>query len=415
MKSLQVRLIYVLGIVAIAGIAVVQGYWLKKAFDSEARQFDQSVFIALNNVALELANTGEANTGSRTPVNQVSNNYYVVNVNGEIDANLLEMLLTNEFKRLNLLTSYEYGIYDCATDKVVYGNLVNLGAKNTRGSGELPKYTGLNYYFSVLFPGRDSIIAGSMKIWIFTSIVLLLVCVFLLYALWIIFRQRRLSRSQREFVNSMAHELKTPISTIAIASDYLSSPTREEAKKQQYLRVMKEESQRLSLLTDNVLQVIRSEKKAYAPTKTEFDLHECITKTVETFSAVTPQANIRLNLEATRSLILADEVHIRNIIHNLLDNAVKYTTLKPEITIETANSGNDICLSVSDNGEGIKEKELRRVFDRFYRSPAHSQVKKGFGLGLTYVRNIVEAHGGSIKAYSKRGLGSTFTIKLKHA
>ncbi len=413
-----IRYITLLGAISIIGIIVIQIYWVRKAFDLKEKQFDQTIEIALRNVAGEMAQYGQFTLPSTDLINKISTDYYAVNLNNSIDAKTLQYYLINEFERVGINTDFEYGIYDCSSDKMVYGNYVS--SKATVGNGRiisLPKMDKLTYYFVIYFPERSSYITNKMDNWVITSFILFFVIIFFACALFIILRQRRLSEVQKDFINNMTHEFKTPISTIAIASETISNPSIISTPERlfTYSGIIHEEAARLNMQVERVLQTVKAERGEFKLNKETADLHELIQKIVESFNINTDNSHgeIRLNLSATNHTINADKHHLTNVIFNLLDNAVKYSKGSPKITVTTMNEGNKLLLSISDEGIGIKKEDLKRIFDKFFRVPSGNiHNVKGFGLGLSYVQVITKIHHWKIQVKSEPGKGSTFTILI---
>lgn len=418
MKNSTIRVVVILGIFAIAGIIVVQAYWMLRAWDLKEKQLDQSIQIVLKNVAEQLA----TRKGSKPPINavkQISSDYYLVNLNDEIDANWLEYYLKIDFNELKLSLDFEYGIYDCNTDKMMYGNYIkseNEGEKIKR-SKNLPKYSKLPYYFSIHFPTRTTYLASSVQLWIIFSIILFIAVIFFSYSLLLILQQKRLSELQKDFINNMTHEFKTPISTIKIASDFLGQNAEINANKRltQYVKTISEQNERLNGQVEKVLEIARIEKNGIKLQKEKLSLHDVIQQVV---SSVNVQKNgedrIMLALQAKNSLINADKVHLTNILYNLLDNAAKYCQTEPHITIRTADQAKGICLSITDNGIGIEPKYQKQIFNKFFRVPTGNLHNvKGFGLGLFYVKEVCRTHGWKIKVQSDINKGSTFSIYIR--
>jgi two-component system phosphate regulon sensor histidine kinase PhoR len=254
-----------------------------------------------------------------------------------------------------------------------------------------------------------------MGIWIFSSVVLLIVILFFAYALYIIFKQRKLSETQKQFINNMTHEFRTPISTILLSSEVLKDPSI--AKKPErlgnYARIIKEESNRLLHQVENILQsTILEERKAILEMD-ELDAHTLIREVVENFNLIDEQRIVNLRLLAEQHIIKADKIHFSNAIKNLVDNAIKYSPDKPEVSITTTNHHHSLIIEVSDKGIGIDKNYQKKVFHKFYRVPTGNLHDiKGFGIGLHYVKNIVELHHGHIYLHSQLGQGSTFTLKF---
>jgi two-component system phosphate regulon sensor histidine kinase PhoR len=342
----------------------------------------------------------------------------VVDVNSVIDANILEYYLKSEFEKLNIRTDYEYAIYDCHTDQMVYGNYITAGENkgNASPTTNLPKYSEYVYYFGVHFPNLKSTIAGNMTLWFLFTGILLLSVLFFAYAIIVILHQKRLSELQRDFINNMTHEFKTPIATINISADVITNPEimKEPERLMTYGKVIRKENQRLNLLVEKVLQIARIEKgKVHLKTEpTELNL---LLKTVaETFEA-NHAGKIRINLllDPAVGKVNADVIHCTNIIHNLLDNAAKYSGEHPEITLGTKRNADSIQVMVRDNGPGIPYQYRNRIFDQFFRIPSGNiHDVKGFGLGLYYVRLTCKAHRWDIRLESESGRGAAFIITI---
>jgi signal transduction histidine kinase len=223
---------------------------------------------------------------------------------------------------------------------------------------------------------------------------------------------------KNDFVSNMTHELKTPISTISLASQMLAdkSVATSETMLENISNIIKQETTRLSILVEKVLQTAIFDRGLLKLKKQNVDIHEIINKVKENFKLKLKEENgeITLKLNASKHILNADKVHITNVIMNLCENALKYRSERPPaIIIETQNTGNNIEISISDNGIGISRENLKRIFDKFYRvSTGNVHNVKGFGLGLSYVKKIVEEHNGEISVNSKIKKGSTFVVKL---
>ena len=342
----------------------------------------------------------------------------MVGVNDTLHPYLLESLLRNQFDSRNIRTSFEYTIYDCFTDSLVFGNLVTFSDEKAEPEKpeDLPRFDDESHYFGVYFPEKESYIIGQMGIWVFSSAILLLVILFFAYTLWVILKQKRLSEIRNDFINNMTHEFKTPVSSIASSSEMLMSGAlgSDESRKQRYYKVINDESHRLRMQVEKVLQMAEFDKDELELSLAEVDVHQLINKSIASIQLQLDSKNgkVSTELKAQESIVQADPLHISNIIHNLLDNAVKYCKRDPEILISTSSSKDGIVITVSDNGIGIPDKMRSDIFTKFFRVPTGDlHDVKGFGLGLYYVKTMVEVHRGTIQVESSDA-GSTFTIKL---
>ena len=381
-------------------------------------EFERAVNTALFNVAQKIFEINNTPTPVNNPVKQLSTNYFVVMVNNELNVNTLEFLLKAEFDKRNITTDFEYGIYDCTNEKMVYGNYVSLSdTKNHVSTESLPKWVNQGYYFGVQFPNREAHILNQMGIWSFSTFVLLLVIIFFAYALFVILKQKRLSEIQKDFINNMTHEFKTPISTIAVSADVLKNPDilHQPERLINYATIIEKENNRLKLQVERVLQMAQLETKEVHLKKEMIDIHELIEEMVKSnsFGSLQQGKKITCDLAATQHCISADRLHLTNMIYNLLDNAIKYNDSIPTIIIRTRDQDKMLRIEVEDNGIGISEDNLQRIFQKFFRVPTGNvHDVKGFGLGLNYVKSIVHAHGGKIDARSELGKGSVFSISL---
>ena len=418
MKTSSIRLIVILAALCITGIVITQWYWVSRAFDLKEAEFERTVNTALFNVAYQIFEINKTPSPAVNPVKQVSTNYFVVQVNGEIDVSLLEFLLRSEFEKRNIAADFEYGVFDCSSEKMNYGAYVPLQATREKAtSKKLPTWSNYAYYFGVQFPNREAHLVNQMGIWSFSSIVLLLVILFFAYTLFVILKQKRLSEIQKDFINNMTHEFKTPISTIAVSTEVLKHPdiVHHPERLLNYTTIIERENIRLKNQVERVLQMAKLDKEDIGLKKEKVDVHQIIREAIQNtaLSLQEKQGTILCDLRAENHVIDADRLHLTNVLYNLIDNAIKYCNHSPAIVISTANLNKRLCLDVKDNGLGIAKENQKKVFQKFYRVPTGNvHDVKGFGLGLHYVRSVISAHRGTIKLESELGSGSIFKLSL---
>ncbi len=418
-KSSTIRFIVVLATLSIVGITITQVYWVKRAFDLKEDEFQRSVNTALLNIAHQIYSFSDAPIPTSNPVKQLATNYFVVMVNNEIDASLLEYMLRIEFEKRKIVADFEYGIYDCANERMVYGNYipVNDVEQKSELNKNLPRWHSQGYYFGVQFPNREAQILNQMGIWTFSSVVLLVVIVFFAYTLFVILKQKRLSEIQKDFINNMTHEFKTPIATIAVSTEVLKNPDilKQPERLLNYTTIIENENKRLKQHVERVLQMAKLDKEDIQLKKENVNLHDVVQEVVRGMHAALQEKSVAvtLNLEAENPVIVADKLHITNVVYNLLDNAIKYSAESPVVTISVKQADKSIMIEVRDNGIGVKEEDQKKIFEKFFRVPTGNVHNvKGFGLGLSYVKQIIETHHGRITLKSRLGEGCTFRIYL---
>jgi two-component system phosphate regulon sensor histidine kinase PhoR len=273
-------------------------------------------------------------------------------------------------------------------------------------------------FLKLYFPDQQNYLLKTMWFILTISGFIILILIFsFYYTIGTILKQKKLSVVKNDFISNMTHEFKTPISTISLASEMLSDKDviKTPDRSARYLQMIRDENKRLSLLVESILQTALLDKGEFKLKKSELHVHDILRQTINNIQLQIEQRNGKVitQLNATNDKIYADKVHITNIFFNLIDNAIKYSKDTTEVTIVTKNNENGIYVSISDKGIGISKENLKKIFEKFYRVPTGNVHNvKGFGLGLSYVKAIVEKHGGQISVESESGKGSTFTIYI---
>ena len=418
MNRKTIRLIIFFAAFTVIGVFSFQFFWVKKAFTLEEKQFNERVHVALSSVVSEVQRLNKDASAIYEPVKQISSNYFLASTNDTLHPYVLENLLINEFQKGNLITDFEYVLYDCFTDSVVFGDFVEIKteAKDlVYEISEKDKWNQASHYFGVYFPSKEVRLVDQMGIWIVSTIFLLLVVVFFSYTIWVILKQRKLSEIRTDFINNMTHELKTPISTISLSTEVLTNPniTKDPERLKNYANIIKEETERLRLQVDKVLQMATLDKNRLNLEMEDVNLHDVIKKTVAGFELIldSNDGKIDVSLKAKNPTIKGDRMHLTNVFFNLIDNAIKYSKNKPEILVSTVDYKNGLHIRVKDNGIGMTREQQKHVFENFYRVPTNDRHDvKGFGIGLNYVMKMVKKHHGKIQLKSELGSGSTFRI-----
>ncbi|NIK92177.1 sensor histidine kinase KdpD [Mangrovimonas sp. ST2L15] len=333
----------------------------------------------------------------------------------------IENLLTKKLKEDNINLGFQFAIYSNDLATKVQSDNFELDKATTFGVTIFENENDFNHYkLLVNFPSRNlflqsSIIKMTLLSIIFTSIIIIAYT----SALMQLFKQRKISEIKTDFINNMTHEFKTPIATINLALDAIRNPKviEDTDKVMRYLNMIKDENKRMHAQVENVLRISRLERNELNISKERVDLHELIEDAITHVELLVEdrQGFIQLHLDAEQNSVLANESHFTNVIVNILDNAVKYTPegQPPKIDVSTENVGTNILLRIKDQGSGMSKAAQKRVFEKFYREHTGDRHDvKGHGLGLAYVKRIVDDHQGHISVESEKDKGSTFIIRL---
>ena len=448
---------------ALVGIMLIQSYWINWSVQLNKQKFDKDVYEAMNEVSERLTRR-EQDQALEAVMNQGNNNQDgalqgasirpfsdaksaleapFLQLSGRpfeerLDLQAIDVYLEQELHDRGIYLQYYYGVISNETKNFIIRdghyvfdeNLsevtntgINRGLENTnykvdlfKSSENLTAPGALLIFFpqvgKKVWESVWQMLAGSF---IFT--VLILVC--FVYTIQIIVKQKKLSEMKTDFINNMTHEFKTPIATISLASDSITNPNilTNPEKVARFVGIIKQENSRMLNQVEKVLQMAMVEKQEIKLNLVEVNIHHIIQQASVHFSLqVEPKGGvIHLNLNAEQHTVVGDQTHISNLIHNLLDNANKYTPNSPQIVITTRSKPKGIEISVKDNGIGMTKEQIRYIYDRFYRvHTGNLHDVKGFGLGLSYVKSMVEAHQGTIEVRSELGKGSSFIVYLPY-
>ena len=445
MKRFRINAVIILGVLSLSSILLVQLLWVRKTIEIQStstaiqqksdslnlKEFSEQTNLALRNVLNVISSAIEDSSDQYGAIKQLNVNQFKVDIIQELDPYYLETLLKKALYNQNIHEDFTFGIYDCFTNQLTFSklykftddSLYKLVNNNIIGldSARL-KLKNDGHYFTVFFPNVQNKLPQNtvfLSPWIYISTIVFLVLIFFGFSLATIIKQKRLSEVITDFINNMTHELKTPIATISLSSEMImrleTDDDVEKAKK--YAGIIFKENKRLETQVERVLNISTLDTENTTLNKKSLDFHELLDEVKDTFdfNQLANGGKILIENNASIFTIQADSIHITNVVYNLLDNAVKYSTTKPLISITTKNERNYLVIEIKDNGIGIRKEDLKMIFDKFYRvSTGNIHDIKGFGLGLFYVKLIINEHNGSIDVKSKLGEGSAFTIKLPY-
>lgn len=402
--------VVIISIFAIAAVSlvVIQFVQTRRTFSISDNMFNVGVSNAMDEVIRQL--NGEVFQTATHPA--TSFNYQ------ELDSLIVEELLLN-----GIDMHPEVGLYDGAQGSFLYSSNPSMEDRL-----ELSPYrysfhpigviSGGQFFITLAFSDTDLFLQRNTKLYTYMSLFLILVIAVMFFiSLRTIANQRKLDQMKTEFINNMTHEIKTPISTIGLACEMLrdDSISQDAASRSNFIGIIADENQRMRVLVETILQSAKMSNKNFSINLKQVAINEVIDKVSQSFKLTLANrgGSIETHLDAGPTTILADELHITNLVYNLVDNGIKYSTSSPHIIIRTASEGDKFILKVQDHGVGISKDDQKHVFEKFYRvSTGDVHNVKGFGIGLNYVAQVVRLHHGHIALESEPGHGSTFTITL---
>lgn len=418
----KINIIIALALASLLGVVVMQVFWVHNAVQLKEKQFDNSIDIAMKTVLNRIL---EANTGQT--LRQLALNEPCLdektNITDVIPPKLLDSLIHSELQCLKVTKGFEYAVYSQVNNRFAMGNYEyykeELLQSAYQQSVEALFKPG-SYFFTMYFPEKTSRVFMQLMGWMLLSALFMLAVV---TTFWItirtVYRQKRWSEMKTDFINNMTHEFKTPISTIAVASEMLLKEEihHDSERTKKYVRVIMSENNRLQNQVEQVLQSAILEKDGLQMRLKPTDIHRLVQKTIENFQLRIQEANglLTADLPESNVTILADRHHLANVLANLIDNAIKYSPANPAVKVLCRTQNDELVIEVSDNGIGISKENQQRIFRNLFRvHTGNVHDVKGFGIGLFYVQKIIEIHGGRVEVESELGHGSVFRLFLPY-
>jgi two-component system phosphate regulon sensor histidine kinase PhoR len=416
LKFNKLNTIIFVGFLAIVGVLFMQLLMLNQAYAFEKKEYSEKIYFALQDIVQKIYRDNKTQLPIKDQIKKVTEDYYIVNVDDVFEAKVLEYYLKTEFQKVKLDLDFEYAIYDCGSDEMIYGDYISSSDDKTNECENcFEKKEGLIYYFAVRFPNLKYSLIGSLgQYWIYTSI-LILVLIIYVYSVILLLKQKKYSELQNDFINNMTHEFKTPLASILIASNYANSQEeiKNNPKLHKYMDIIIKQSNKLNQHIERMLTVAKGDANWIELDKKSISLTEMILLVEENVLLKTDK-KVSLQFENQKNYLLhADEFHLYNVFYNIVDNAIKYGTASPEIIINCSENEKNLVISFADNGPGIEQKHLDYVFDKFYRVPRESKNEiEGFGIGLSYVKKIIDLHRWNISIQNNTPTGIIVTITI---
>ncbi len=418
MRSSTLKWIVLSATLLAAIVVTVQLYWLKKVYSFEQRQFNQNVVKSIRGLFEDLEMNDAPGTQLQQLINNPDNNYFLFKADTIPSKDSLTYYLQDEFSDFEVLTDCKLGAYSASEKKYVYEEFVQAPASRYAGikpvNQELPVFTKDFDHILLYFPHRHEYILEQMDFWIVSTVILFIALIGLAASLFYFYRQKFLAEIQKDFVNNFTHEFKTPLAVMKIAADVLSQDTilRQPDRLERYATIIQNQTQHLQDQVERLLRMASVENKDLPIQKEPIDANQLVEQALGKVQPIIEQkrAKVEVKLDQGKGVLHADKAHLELAVVNLLENALKYSE-EPHIVVETGETEDDFFISVKDNGVGIEKQYLKNIFKKFYRVPTGDiHNVKGFGLGLNFVKRIIDAHKGKIKVNSLPGIGTEFRL-----
>jgi len=418
-RSSTVRLGILISSVVIATILVFQLVWLKKLYRLEQKDFDHGVVKSVRGLYEDLNMSNYYSSHLDELIERPEPHLFLARIELPVRMDSLVGSLHYELEDFDIFTNCQWAIYNSDSGKYVNrGVLFSPGGKDKQQK-TIPQPARNFNYLALYFPNRGGYVLSQMNTWIFSSAFLLLVLILFGVGMYFFYRQKFLNETQKDFIHSFTHEFKTPVSVITLAADVLKKEdivTKPE-KLATYAGIVDNQAIHLNNQIQKLLQFANTESGHLHLKKEQTDFHQLIHIAARNLAPLIDEKKAKLDFElrASDPNVMGDKDYLLIVITNLVENALKYAR-NPVITLRTFQHNNRFIFSVQDNGIGVEAKEIGKLFRKFYRvRNGETYMTKGFGLGLSFVRMILDAHGGKISASSEPGKGSVFTVELSQS
>lgn len=399
-------------------IIAVQLIWLQKVYLYEEKQFNINVSKSIRGLYSDMELVNDVSDNVQKKIDNPNPDTYLFKIDCSPNLDSLWLNLKAEFTDFDVYTDCMAGIYSTEQNKYIQEQYIDLpDAYHASDKGtSLPSIKKDYSYIILFFPHRGQYILKQMIFWIASSGLLLLVLIGFGASIFYLYRQKFFNETQKDFVNNFTHEFKTPLAVIKIAAEVLQQKNIIEKpdRLRNYAGIINEQTSHLQAQVQRLLEIAYTDRSSLPLEKENFDVDVLIQEAINDLQPLIEQKNATLHTSFVLpdTIIKADKAYLRLSFINLIENAIKYSA-SPVIDITTAIAGNEFFISVKDNGIGIAKEHQKKIFDRFYRiTDGELHTSKGFGLGLNFVKKVIDTHNGQIEVESEPGKGSTFTIRL---
>jgi two-component system phosphate regulon sensor histidine kinase PhoR len=417
-RSKTLRLVILTSTVLITIIVAIQLVWLQKVYLYEEKQFNINVSKSIKSLYDDMQLVSDVKDNVQKVVENVSPDVYLLRIDCSPNQDQLWINLKAELTDFDVYTDCRAAVYDTFAKKYTAEQYIDLPDSYFPSEKEkaLAVYERDYPYLALYFPHRGQYIIKQMIFWIASSGLLLLVLIGFGFSVFYLYRQKFFNETQKDFVNNFTHEFKTPLAVIKIAADVLQQPNIIEKpdKLRNYAGIIHQQTSHLQSQVQRLLEIAYTDRSSLPLEKEKFDINLLIKESINDLQPLIEQrhALVKTNFAVETLEINADRSYLRLCLINLIENAIKYSAT-PVIDVSTKVDGAVLLIAIKDNGIGIAAEHQKKIFERFYRiTDGELHMSKGFGLGLNFVKKVIDTHHGKIEVASELGNGSTFTIKL---
>lgn len=417
MKPKQTYLLISIASVALIAVLIIQLNWIVETAKIKETIFNEKATIVLAKTA-EALSSDTLTCGKMEACLQEDNASELSAKLGKKEVRIIDSIFNHYMQLYNFHIDYSFKVIKPSQSISKSGNYIYPAAPSSykKSLQEVVNENGLE--LKLIFPNKTQFILAEIGTLFLASVVLILVVLILFWrTITSLLKEKKIAELTTDFLNNMTHEFKTPLTNIALASKMLIkySNSKQEDKIKHYSGIILGENEKLRLQVEHVLSIAALERGEIPMQKTELDFHQLINDALKCMSLQMEHkgVNLKLNLAAENFVVMGDKTHLINTMINLIDNALKYSKENAELSIQTANNYENFVCTITDNGVGIEKEYHKKVFDKFFRVPnGNLHNVKGFGLGLAYIKKIIEMHGGAIELESQKDKGTVFTIIL---
>ncbi|MGG9961693.1 sensor histidine kinase [Ferruginibacter sp. SUN106] len=417
-RSKTLRFVILISTVLVTIIIAVQLFWLQKVYKYEEKQFNINVSKSIRGLYRDMQMVNDVSDNVQKVVENPNPDLYLLRIDCNPYLDSLWLNLKAELTDFDVYTDCEAAIYSHEKNAFTNEQYIDLpdAYHAPKESTAIPVLKRDYSYVALFFPHRGEYILKQMYFWMGSGGLLLLVLIAFGASIFYLYRQKFLNETQKDFVNNFTHEFKTPLAVIKIAAEVLQQPNIADKpeKLKNYAAIIDEQTTHLQAQTQRLLEIAYTDSNKVPLEKEKFDITALLQQAITDLHPLIEQKNatIETSFSHNGNMVTADKYYMLLAFINLVENAIKYST-DPKILISTYTEGKDCCIAIKDNGIGIKEEHQKKIFDRFFRvTEGELHTAKGFGLGLNFVKKVIDAHGGKIDVKSMPGNGSIFTIKI---